>query len=216
MKKLYQYTGKFVLLLAFSCGPWEGFRLGEIDQQIAEGEISITQGIEALEEYLVDNPDSGAAYAMLASIYLDLNQFGKVEEYFQQALDLGASEFQIDVLTAKIAYLREEWAKAAEHYESAILMEPGDGLLYYRAAQSWYSSGNHEKAYENSVQAFTILGESPAAAALTLRIGIELKLPVAVLEPWLQRSEGSPHFGEVTALWNMYTAQNTENSDLKS
>jgi tetratricopeptide (TPR) repeat protein len=190
-----------------ACGAWDGYRLGEIDQQIANGDISITEGIRALEVFLEENPESGSAHAMLASIYLDLENYGLVQEHFALAQEKGASDFQIDVLNAKIAYLREEWAKAGEYFEDAIVMEPGDGLLFYRAAQSWYRAGDFEKAYDLAVQSYTILGESPAAASLTLRIGMALRLPLVVLEPWLGRSEGSPELPEVTTLWEAYQSE---------
>jgi len=187
----------FLSLLISSCNVWENHLLGEIESNLLDGKISTGAALERLYDFRERFPENGAAETMIASIYLDREEYHKLPEQLERATEKNAPPFQIYALEARIHALREDWELAAQSYAKAFSYDANQGLALYYAAWANLNAGFYEPAYHYAQQAFRELGEAPAAASLALNIAILLGKDEQEKRKWLEAAEESPDYLEV-------------------
>jgi serine/threonine protein kinase/tetratricopeptide (TPR) repeat protein len=108
------------------------------------------EAIQALQQALDYDPDFGRAYAILAVVYLNRQQYDEARGYIQEALK------RIDQMTDREkyrtrginAFISRNFKKVVEEYSALLAEYPGDYVAHANLALAYFYTRNMAKALE--------------------------------------------------------------------
>jgi len=135
----------------------------EAMQAYSRGQELATQGryAEAIKEYqraIASDPNMGRAYAGLAVLCLNLNQFAEAEKYYQMAMSRIDHMTEREKLRTSGGYylFRQDYQKAIEQYSSLIKEYPADVVGYGNLAFAYFGARKMAEAMETGEKAAVI------------------------------------------------------------
>ncbi len=108
---------------------------GEFDQAIAEFEKEIASG--------ADYPPS---YFHLADLLFNRAEYDRSATLAARAVQLSPDNAEFRLLAAKLAIQEEDWAKAEEHIQAALVSEPASSQAYFQLGRLRQAQGHPDEA----------------------------------------------------------------------
>ncbi|MBX3079989.1 MAG: tetratricopeptide repeat protein [Anaerolineae bacterium] len=98
-------------------------------------------------------PDDNLAHYSRASIYAQQHEFAKAEADIESAFQLSRNEAIYALGMAEIAYHKNDYANAVQHYRRVLLLNPvghafNMGVIHYQLGKSFEHSGHTANAIE--------------------------------------------------------------------
>ncbi|WDE05003.1 PEP-CTERM system TPR-repeat protein PrsT [Thalassomonas viridans] len=115
--------------------------------RVAEQNKDFTTAVSAYEKFLQLRPRAHSIKLLMANDYLQLEDHDAAEKLVDDLLKLNEAHPTANLLKAKIANSKKDYALVKKHAEAALNITPEDPLALYLSGISNYFLNNFEQAY---------------------------------------------------------------------
>lgn len=114
------------------------------------------EAIKETMELIQETPEDAAAYAVLANIYLSIEEYPKALHWSEEALRHDPVNNLAWYVRAITYYETKDWRRMTETVEGALSIDPEESLYYFLLANRKNEQGKHAKAKEYILKALEL------------------------------------------------------------